>query len=364
MAQLVSNFASNVPAPINNVYMRGLLSAARKVLPFFQGTLPGTLEKAGGAATVKWRRIENLAAVTSALSEVSAGSTLGFGLGRSAVVPTITNITKAVAKYGNAIITTEEVDLFNINTNTMSLMETLGANAGESLNSVARIEFDNATQIRYASGAANKSAVVAEMKLADVRWTVNKLERNSAMKAFSQATGSQNVNTSTVRSSFYGICHPDVADDVRQLTGFIGVEQYGGYTATLVGEFGAVAGVRWIMSEIAPIETGAGTTSTSSVFRHTGVASSADQNDVYTSYVYGKEAVGTIGLGTKFGDGVKMMYESKEPPIELITKKPGSSGVADMFNEVGSIAWKAFHATKILNGNWIVKVQTLSKVIP
>lgn len=359
MALAVTNFGSNIPAPINNVYMRGLLSAARKVLPFFEGTVPGTLEKAGGSATVKWRRIENLSVATTALSEVSAGSTLAFGVGRTSVNPTITNITKAVAKYGNAIITTEEVDLFNINTNTMALMETLGANAGESLNSVARTEFDNATLIRYGAAAANKSAVVSEMKAPDIRWAVNKLERNSAMKAFSQATGSQNVNTSTVRSSFYGICHPDVADDIRQLTGFIGVEQYGGYTSTLIGEFGAVAGVRWIMTEIAPIETGAGTTSTSNVFR--GV--SVDTNDVYTSYVYGKEAVGTIGLGTKFGDSTKLMYESKEPPVELIVHKPGSSGVGDMFNEVGSIAWKAWHATKILNGNWIIKVLTLAKEI-
>jgi len=339
--------------------MRGLLSAARKVLPFFEGTVPGTLEKAGGSATVKWRRIENLAAVTTALSEVSAGSTLAFGVGRSAVTPTIFNVTKAVAKYGNAIITTEEVDLFNINTNTMALMETLGANAGESLNSVARTEFDNATLIRYASAASSAAATVAEMKLSDVQWSVNKLERNSAMKAFSQATGSQNIGTSPVRASFYGICHPDVSHDIRGLSGFIGVETYGGYTSTLVGEFGSVWGVRWIMSEIAPISTGAGTTSTSNIFR--GV--SVDTNDVYTSYIYGKEAVGTIGLGAKYGDSTKMMYESKEPPIELITHKPGSSGVGDMFNEVGSIAWKAWHATKILNGNWIIKVVTLAKEI-
>lgn len=359
MAQLVSNFASNIPAPINNVYMRGLLSAARKVLPFFNGTLPGTLEKAGGSATVKWRRIENLAAVTTALSEVSAGSTLAFGMGRSAVNPTITNITKAVAKYGNAIITTEEVDLFNINTTTMSMIDAMGANAGESLNSVARTEFDNATLIRYASAAANKSAVIGEMKLGDIQWAVNKLERNSAMKAFSQSTGSTNVGSNPVRASYYGICHPDVAHDIRGLTGFVGVETYGGYTATLTGEFGAAWGVRWVMTEIAPVETGAGTTSTSSIFRGTSV----DTNDVYTSYIYGKEAVGTIGLGAKYGDSVKMMYESKEAPIELIVKKKGSSGVADMFDEVGSIAWKAWHATKILNGNWIVKVMTLAKEI-
>ena len=359
MALAVTNFGSNVPAPINNVYMRGLLSATRKVLPFFNGTLPGSLEKAGGSATVKWRRIENLTAVTTALGEVSAGSTLAFGVGRSAVNPTITNITKAVAKYGNAIILTEEVDLFNINTNTMALMETLGANAGESLNSVARTEFDNASLIRYASGAANKSAVIAEIKANDVRWAVNKLERNSAMKQFSMATGSQNVGSTTVRASFYGICHPDVADNIRQLTGFVGVEQYGGYTQVLTGEFGAVGGVRWVMSEIAPIETGAGTTSTSNTFRGTSV----DTNDVYTSYVYGKEAVGTIGLGAQYGDSVKMMYEGKEPPIQVIHKKPGTSGVGDMFDEVGSIAWKAWHATKILNGNWIVKIMTLATEI-
>lgn len=359
MAQAVSNFGSNIPAPINNVYMRGLLSAARKTLPFFNGTVPGTLEKAGGSATVKWRRIENLAAATTALSEVSAGSTLTFGLGRTSVNPTITNVTKAVAKYGNAIILTEEVDLFNINSNTMALMETLGANAGESLNTVARTEFDNATLIRYATAAANKSAVVAEMKATDIRWAVNKLERNSAMKQFSQATGSSNINTSTVRSSYYGICHPDVADDIRQLTGFIGVEQYGGYTETLVGEFGAMAGVRWVMSEIAPIETGAGTTSTSNIFR----GNSVDTNDVYSSYVYGKEAVGTIGLGVSYSDGVSKMYEKREQAIMLIQKKPGTSGVADMFDEVGSIAWKAWHATKILNGNWIIKILTLAKEI-
>lgn len=358
MAQLVSNFASNVPGPINYVYMRGLLSAARKRLPFFNGTLPGSLEKKGGSASVKWRRIENLSAVTSALSEVSAGSTLAFGMGRSAVVPTITDVVKAIAKYGQAIITTEEVDLFNINSNTMALMETLGANAGESLNGLMRVEFDNATQVRYASNAANKSALVAEMKLNDIKWAVNKLNRNSAMKQFSMATGSRNINTSTVRDSFFGICHPDVEEDIRALTGFIGVEQYGGYTETLVGEFGAVGGVRWVSTEIAPIESGAGTTSTSAVFRQQD--SSYDEADVYTSYVYGKEAVGSIGLGEQHAKEIYMMGD-RVPTVELITHAPGTSGVADMFNEVGTIAWKSWFGGKILNGTWIVKIMTLAK---
>lgn len=359
MAIVLSNQTSTLPGEVNVVYIRGLLSAARKTLPFFNGTRPGVLEKKGGSATVLWRRIENLAAVTTAITQASHGSTVAFGIGRTTVNPTYTNVSKAVAKYANGVTLSEEIDLFNIDSDTMALMDVLGANAGESLNSVARVEFDNASQIRYGAAAANKSAVVSEMKAGDIDWCVNKLQRASAQKLFPMATGSQNVNTSTVRSSYFGICHPDVEIDIRAITGFIGVEQYGGYTETLVGEFGAVRGVRWVSTEIAPIETGAGTTSTSNVFR--GV--SVDTNDVYTSYIYGKDAIGTVGLGVAFGTSVKMMGENKDKPIEIIYHKPGSSGIADPYNEIGSVSWKAWHATKILNGTWVTKVLTLCKEI-
>lgn len=361
MAQQVSNFTSTIQAPVNYVLMKGLLLAAKKVLPFFNESLPGTLEKAGGSMTVKWRRIENLAAVTTALSEITENGPLAFGAGRDAVKPVINDVTKAVAKYGNAILLTEEVDLFNVNSNSMALMETLGANAGESLNTVASVEFNNATQIRYASGAANKSAVVAEMKLNDIKFAVNTLNRNSALRVFPQGTGSTNYNSQPVRTSYMGICHPDVEEDIRAFaSGFIGVEQYAGYTETFTGEFGAAGGVRWCSSEIAPIETGAGTTSTSNIFRHYGTSTSADQNDLYSSFVYGRNAIGTIGLGEQYAKEIYMMGD-RIPAVELIQHKPGSSGVADMFNEVGSLAWKAWHATKILDGRWIVKLVTLSK---
>lgn len=356
MALDVSNLTSTVQAPVNFVLMRGLLSAAKKVCPFFNETLPGSLEKRGGSMSVKWRRIENLAANTTPLSELTENGPLAFGAGRSTVKPTINDITKAVAKYGQAILLTEEVDLFNVNSNSMALMETLGANAGESLNLVAAAEFDNATQVRFASNAAVDSAVVAEMKLNDIKWAVNKLNRNSAMRVFSQGTGSTNVGTSTVRTSYMGICHPDVEEDIRLLSGFIGVEQYAGYTDTFTGEFGAVSGVRWCASEIAPIETGGGTTSTSDVFR----GGTSSTNDLYSSYVYGREAVGTIGLGEQYAKEIYMMGQ-RIPAVELIYHKPGSSGVADMFNEVGSLAWKAWHATKILDGRWICKIVTLAK---
>src|SRR4030067_477782 len=123
MAIVRTTQASDLPGEVNVVYIRGLLSAARKVLPFFNGTRPGVLEKKGGSSTVLWRRIENLAAVTTALGQGSPGGTIAFGNSRDTVRPTYTNISKAVAKYANGITVVEEIDLFNIDSDTMALMD-------------------------------------------------------------------------------------------------------------------------------------------------------------------------------------------------------------------------------------------------
>ena len=364
MAFDISNLTSTVQAPINFVYQRGLLSAARKRLPYFNGTLPGSLEKSGGSMSVKWRRIENLTASTTALSELTENGPLAFGAGRTTVKPAVTDVTTAIAKYGQGILLSEEVDLFNISPITMALMDTLGANAGESLNILQAAVFKAGTTIVYNQGAATKSAVTAEIKLNDIKRAVNQLNRNSGMKFVGEATGSTNYNTQPIRSSYYGICHSDVEEDVRGLTGFVGVEQYGGYTSTMPGEFGAVGGVRWASTEIAPIETNTSTTSASnsgasSYFHNEGSTGLAN---VYWSVVYGKEAVGSVGLGEQYGTDPTMMYDPSKPQaVEIIYHRPGSSGVADIFNEVGSLAWKAWWGGKALNGLWLVPIVTLSR---
>lgn len=351
MAALITPLDSSVPAPVNFVLMRGLLSAARKKLPYFNGTLPGDLQKSKGSASVKWRRIENLSAATTALAEVN-GTAAAF-LGRDAVRPTITDVTVAMAKYGNAMLITEEVDLYNVNSKTAQLMETLGANAGESLNTLMRDVFNSgATQVRYAAGVANDSAVAASISINDIKYSVNLLNRNSAMNFMSMGTGSQNYNSQPIRSAYYGICHPDTEEDIRGLSGFIGVEQYGGYTETQPFEFGAVGGVRWCSTEIAPISSAASGVSNNAL-RGTTAAP-----DVYSTFIYGKEAVGSVGLGNMHASSSAEMYDPMKPPaVDIIVHQPGTSGIFDMYNEMGSIAWKSFFAGKVLNANWIVKVR-------
>jgi len=358
MAATITTQATFVPAPVNYVLMKGLLSAARKKLPYFNGTLPGTLEKNAGSASVKWERINNLSAVTTALGEV-VGTAAAF-LGRNAVTPTVSVVTQAIAKYGNAMILTEEIDLINVNTRAVKFLDTLGANAGESLNTLAFNEYANATNIRYCinavGGGSTTSSVKYSIGVGDIKAAVNFLNGQSARTFTPIGYGSQNVGTSPIRSSYYGICHVDVEEDIRSLTGFVPVEQYAGYTETMPFEFGAVGGVRWASTQVSTIASGAGK-KTATGFR----GSSTTSNDVYSSFVYGQEAIGTVGLGNMHASNAYEMYNPKNPPaVEVIYKGLGSGGTFDMYNEIATLAWKSWFAIKVLNQNWVYKVKSLA----
>jgi N4-gp56 family major capsid protein len=361
MAITVNQVGSNIPLGVNFQLMKGLLSSARKKLPYFNGTLPGQLQKNGGTASVKWERLENLNPATTALGEATSGAAF---FGRSSVQPTVSTVTVAMSKYGNAVLLTEEIDLQQMNLRAMRFVDNLGANAGESLNVIMSGVFSaGATTIRYSNGIAGNTIstdalTIAAITLTDIKYAVNQLNRNSAMLFTSPGYGSTNVGTNPIRQSYYGICHVDVEEDVRGLTGFVPVEQYGGYTETMPFEFGAVGGVRWCSTEMAPISTGAGTTSVGSATKYRGTTSIL--NDVYQSYVYGKEAVGTVGMGNMHATTAYEMYDPKAPPaVELIVKGLGQVGT-DLYNEISSAAWKAWFAGKVLNAGWIIAIRSLS----
>lgn len=352
MAAVITTLTSNITAPVNFVLMKGLLRAASKKLPYFNGTKAGTLEKGQGSMSVKWRRIENLATATTTLGEVT-GTAAAF-LGRTSVQPVITDITVAIAKKGNFILVTEEIDFFNVNSKAADLVDTLGANAGESLNILMRDEFSNATQIRRSAGQTTDSSIGAAITLNDIKAAVNTLQRQSAQKFSPMSTGNEKYNNQPLREAYKGVCHVDVEEDIRMLTGFIGVEQYAAHTEVDVFEFGSVGGVRWSSTEIAPVSTDASTLNSAVGLRGT----TGTVHDVYSTFIYGKDAIGTVGLGNTQATNDMEMYGPKPPAVEIIYKKPGSSGIYDPFNEMGSVAWKAWFAAKILNNAWLVNVKT------
>lgn len=338
--------------PVNFLLMRQLLLAAKERAPFFAGTMPGQLTKNAGTASVRWERIENLTRITTPLTELSGVLTLPT---RQGVVPTITQLDATVQKYGNPIYITEELDLMSVNARAVKFMDTLGENAGASLNGLMEAIYSGSTVIRLAGAVAAVVNIVTAMAAADVRFSNNAINRLGGQKFKADAFGSVNVGSSPVRSSYLGINHVDVSDDMRDISGFVSVEQYGGYTETFPFEYGSVNGVRWLETELDTLITAEAGTDSASGFRGT----STTLNDVYDSYVWGMDAIGTVGLGENHTKEIYMTGDML-PTVELIQHARGSAGVADPLNELASIAWKSWFVGKILQNDWLVKVQTLA----
>tara|TARA_R100001530_G_scaffold65796_2_gene47121 strand:- start:603 stop:1667 length:1065 start_codon:yes stop_codon:yes gene_type:complete len=335
----------DIVKPVNVIFQQTLLRNAKPHAPYFIGTMPADLTQHRGSLTAKWRRVENLTPTVSALSELTA-DTLPT---RASVVPSVTDVTATVQKYGQHILLSEETDLANFNGQTDKLVEVLGISAGRSLNMLQRNEAEDNLTIVFAGAVASDGVVVSAITLASIKSVVNTLDRNSAIPFTPMTRGNTIIGSAPILASYWAICHPDVAIDVVGLTGFKSVETYAGHTATEPFEFGylpvAGRGVRFLMSPDASVDAGSGGTTGS-----TGLRGSTNI-DLYSVPVYGRDALGSVGFGFEH---IKETYDpgDKLPGIMLINKGFGSSGVADPFDELASLAWKSWHAAKVLNSTW------------
>jgi N4-gp56 family major capsid protein len=331
--------------------MRGLLAAARVRAPFLNGTVPGKLSRNAGTDSVKWERIENLTKATTPLSELTGTLTLPT---RTGVVPTITPITAAMLKYGNTIYLTEELELMSVNARAAKFLLTLGENAGATYNELMADVYQTATQVRFGNGVASAILTITAMAANDIRQVNNQLNRQGGQKFMPDGFGSVNVGSAPIRASYMGICHVDVSEDVRQISGFIPVENYGGYTETFPFEIGAVNGVRWAETEESSlISADEGTTSA------TGMRGTSDiLNDVYDSYVIAMDAVGSVGLAENHTSDSYMTGDSI-PAVQVLHAPPTVS-IADPIAEIAPLSWKGWLVGAILNATWITRVRTLA----
>ncbi len=334
---------TQIAAPVNVVLQKELLVNAKARCQYFVGSQAAEIAEHSGSFTAKWRRYENLATATTALSALTGN--LALPTGRTAAQISVTDYTKAVSKYGNYVILNEEVDLVNVSDQAMKIAEIMGINSGESLNELQRNELeDNATQV-YNNGTADNQVNTA-ITSAKIKAVVNTLQRNKARHFTAQSNGSTNIGSSPIRNAYWGICHYDVEEDIRGLTGFIAAESYGSHTALEDGEFGMINGVRFLSSSEGSIDADAGATK-GSTRSTTGTVS-----DLYSVVIMGQDAVGSLGLSSKH---VKKQYMSgdKVPAVMMINKPRGSAGAGDPFNEIATVAWKSWHGAKILNPDWI-----------
>ena len=357
MALTVSATDSEVPKPVNAAYEQTLLRNARPLAVYFIGSQPGELAEHRGTATIGWRRFNTsadnasgIAPTTTALSEITGNA--AYGMGRTPDTVHRTDTTASVSKYGQFFYVNEEVDVFNFNNTMDGIVQTLAISAGRSLNYLHRNTVEDNVTLRYANNETSDGLVEDVVAIGDLDRSINELASNYAMTYSPMANGSTNIGTVPLLPSLWAFCHTHVAYDISNISGFSGVEKYASQVATVPGEIGyygrAGVGMRFIATPEASIDVGAGQTASGDV-RLTSSAA-----DLYTIVIKGMNADGSVGLGMQMPDG-RYVSGDNPSPIKLIVKGRNTnrpSGLDDPFDEMMSVAWKAYYAGSMLNSNW------------
>lgn len=144
--------------------------------------------------------------------------------------------------------------------------------------------------------------------------------------------------TEPTEPGYVAVCGVYCANDVRNIQGYINPKQY---TRGKVypNEIGAVENVRYVQSTLFTPFADAGAAK-GSMRSTTGTNA-----DVFPIIFFAENAYGIVPL------------KGKGSATAPIVKNIGSSGTADPINQIGTVGWKMWQASVILNDLWMVRVE-------
>ena len=187
------------------------------------------------------------------------------------------------------------------------------------------------TNVFYANSVAARTSVSTTISRSDQRRVVRALERQEAAFVTSIVKSTPSFNTESILPAYAAVTHVDLTSDIRGLTGFTSVADYGKVSAWET-EIGACEDCRYLKSTIfTPYDGGGAATST--MLATGGIA------DIYPVMYFGKDAYGFIALKGKYAI----------TPI-VINPVPSKS---DPLGQRGSVSWKTMQTTVILNDAWM-----------
>lgn len=239
----------------------------------------------------------------------------------------ITNVDTTVQEYGSGVLLTRKLLYTTLDPLLNEVNDLLAQNAGNTLDQLNRDELATTTTKQYASTATSTGTVSSTMKLTkdEIMQAVRTLKNNNAMKITSMVDSSDGFNSSPIPASFIGLVHPNSTYDLKNITGFVRVEEYGSQKAAMENEVGTLDEVRFIESTNAKVRSAEG----------------AGSIDVYSTIILAKEAYMNSRIA---GEGLRNIIE-------------GPGGNSDPFHQRTTSVWFATFATNILNDNFLVDIQ-------
>lgn len=245
--------------------------------------------------------------------------------------------TVTLAQYGDYVTITDVVMDTHTDPVLQQATDILGEQAALTVETLRFNVLKAGTNVFYGNAVAGRSSVVTAISLADQRRVTTALNRQNAKKISQVVASNPDYNTKSVEAAYMAVCHPDLETDIRSMSGFKPVADYGPHTSPFEGEIGSVEQVRYLSSTvIAPWADAGGA---KGAMRST----SGTNADVYPVLVFGRDAFGIVPLKGK----------SSMTPM-VVNPKPAPG---DPLAQRGTVGWKLWTATVILQEAFMARLE-------
>ena len=279
--------------------------------------------------TQKFRRYERLAAATTALTE---------GVTPSGSSPTTTPYTATLAQYGDFLELTDVIADLHTDPVLQEFSAIIGEQAALTVETIAFGILKAGTTLFRANGSA-RTDINTPLTLNLQRKVTRGLKRQLARPFTSKISSSPNFGAESVLPSFIALIHPDLEPTVEGLQGFKSVSDYGAMTPHN-SEIGAVGNCRYLTSTV--FESWADGGGAKSGSGTEMVSTSGTSADVYPIIYLSPDAFGVVPLKGK----------NAITPMVLNPNKPRGG---DPLAQRGSVGWKTYFTTVILNQSWMAR---------
>lgn len=289
-----------------------------------------TLKRKGGQTLVV-RRYNKLDSTPVALQE--GVTPTGKALNK-------TDINIPVRQYGDWVGITDVIEDTHEDPVLNEMVDLLGEQAPEMYDKIYYGVLRAGTNVVYANGS-QRSDVNTIITDTLVQKLTRILERQEAKRIRSIVKAGPNIGTSPIPASFIAVCHCDLRKDIEGLTGFVPVHKYASTEGIIEGEMGAVGQIRFVFDNNCAALPNAGGA------KGTMISTGGVSADVYPVLIFGKSSYCTVPLGgTDKGQSSVQTYVNNPKPI-----------TGDELAQRGSVGWKGWTGSGILNDLWMVRLE-------
>lgn len=254
------------------------------------------------------------------------------------------DVTATLAQYGDFVEITDKVMDMAEDPVLKDASALCGEQAAETLENVLWGVLCGGTSVAMTNGDTVRTNIDTALTGAAgttlLRNVTRSLKAQRARMVTKMLKGSGDYNSQPVASAFMAFGHTDFESDLRGLTGFVPVEQYGQAQQALPYEVGKCESTRFVLSPALTPFYAAG-----AAVGVTGMKSAGGVSiDVYPLIVVGMDAYATVALRGAYGMTPQVL-------------NPGVPRGGDPLGQRGTVGWKTYFTALRLNEAWMYRVE-------